>query len=181
MQFWKMMEDFQNQVVRTENLPHLLDEEFEKLPVRYRNIRWVTWGLVALGVLFLFTALVLVLREVEPEALDKKLLFFLSIFWVGAFGLWGLSEWFGFDRRGYLMRSRDLTYRSGWLFHSITTVPFNRIQHSEVTQGPVAKRFRICTLKLYTAGSSGANLQISGLDEDVANQMRKILEERNEV
>ena len=140
-----MMEEFENNVLRTEHLPQIHAEEFEKLPLRYRNL------------------------FVAPTAL-----------WVIVFGMWGLSEWFGFDRRGYLTRSRDLSYRAGWLFHSITTVPFNRIQHSEVTQGPVAKRFKICTLKLYTAGSSGANLQIPGLDEDVAKQLRQLIEERNE-
>jgi membrane protein YdbS with pleckstrin-like domain len=175
-----MMEEFENNVLRTEHLPQIHSEEFEKLPIRYRNIRWATCGLVALGVLLIFVALMVAGSILEPEAMDLKLFVFPTILWVIGFGAWGLSEWFGFDRRGYLTRSRDLSYRAGWLFHSITTVPFNRIQHSEVTQGPVAKRFKICTLKLYTAGSSGANLQITGLDEDVAKQLRQLIEERNE-
>lgn len=174
------MDKFENQVLRTEDLPHIHEEVFEKLPVRYRNIRWVTCGLAAVVVLLLFTTLILVFRAVEPAEIDLQLILFVGLLYVAVFGMWGLSEWFGFDRRGYLTRSRDLSYRSGWLFHTITTVPFNRIQHSEVTQGPIAKRYKICTLKLYTAGSSGANLQISGLDEDIANQIREILEERNE-
>ena len=175
-----MNDDFENNVLRTEHLPQIHIEEFEKLPIRYRNIRWATCGFVALVVLLIFAALMVAGSVLEPEAMDFKLFVFPTILWMCVFGAWGLSEWFGFDRRGYLTRSRDLSYRSGWLFHSITTVPFNRIQHSEVTQGPVAKRFKVCTLKLYTAGSSGANLQIGGLDEDVAKQLRQMIEERNE-
>ena len=175
-----MMDPFENQVLRTEDLPHIHEETFEKLPERYRNIRWITCGLTALVVLLLFVALISVFSVWEPEAIDGRLILFMGVLWTIVFGFWGMTEWFGFDRRGYLTRSRDLSYRSGWLFHTLTTVPFNRIQHSEVTQGPIAKRYKICTLKLYTAGSSGANLQISGLDEEIANQIREILEDRNE-
>ena len=175
-----MMEEFENNVLRTDHLPQVHAEEFEKLPLRYRNIRWATCGLVALLVLSIFVALMVGVSVFEPETMDLNLLVAPTALWVIVFGMWGLSEWFGFDRRGYLTRSRDLSYRAGWLFHSITTVPFNRIQHSEVTQGPVAKRFKICTLKLYTAGSSGANLQIPGLDEEVAKQLRQLIEDCNE-
>tara|TARA_B110000285_G_scaffold55076_1_gene62706 strand:+ start:765 stop:1295 length:531 start_codon:yes stop_codon:yes gene_type:complete len=175
-----MMEDFENKVLRTEHLPHIHDEEFEKLPVRYRNIRWAIFALVAFVSLSLLVGLLISWRMIEPESFAWNVFLIPAALWAVLFGIWALSEWFGFDRRGYLTRERDLSYRSGWLFHSLTVVPFNRIQHSEVSQGPVAKRFRICTLKLYTAGSSGANLQITGLDEDVANQLRQIIDERNE-
>ncbi|MDA0304306.1 MAG: PH domain-containing protein [Bacteroidetes bacterium] len=175
-----MIEEFENRVLQTEQLPHVLEEEFEKLPRRYRNIRWATCALVALGSLMLFAGLMMAWSIFQPEAFELNFATGPAILWLVFFGTWGLSEWFGFDRRGYLLRDRDLSYRSGWLFHSLTVVPFNRIQHSEVAQGPVAKRFRICTLKLYTAGSSGANLQITGLDEETANQMRQIIDERNE-
>ena len=58
------------------------------------------------------------------------------------------------------------------------TVPFNRIQHSEIAQGPVARAFQVCTLKLYTAGNSGANLRVPGMDVERAKRLRQQLDER---
>jgi len=80
--------------------------------------------------------------------------------------------------RGVLLRERDLTFRSGFWVRETVTVPFNRIQHSEVSQGPLARAFGVCTLKLYTAGSSGANLRVPGLDFERAQELRAYLDER---
>ena len=79
-------------------------------------------------------------------------------------GIWAMEELRGFPIRGVLVRDHDLTFRSGYWVREMVTVPFNRIQHSEVSQGPLARAFGVCTLKLYTAGSSGANLRVPGLD-----------------
>ena len=91
-----MMEEFENNVLRTEHLPQIHSEEFEKLPIRYRNIRWATCGLVALGVLLIFVALMVGVSVFEPETMDLNLLVVPTALWLIVFGMWGLSEWFGF-------------------------------------------------------------------------------------
>jgi len=93
-------------------------------------------------------------------------------------GIWAMEELRGFPIRGVLVRDHDLTFRSGYWVREMVTVPFNRIQHSEVSQGPLARAFGVCTLKLYTAGSSGANLRVPGLDFARAQQLRAFLDER---
>ena len=58
----------------------------------------------------------------------------------------------------------------------MTAVPFSRIQHSEIQQGPLGRWLGHCTLKLYTAGASGANLEIPGLSMATARNIRRMLE-----
>ena len=50
--------------------------------------------------------------------------------WSIFLGLWGVSEFHGFQMRGYAMRERDLSYRAGFFFHAYTTVPFKHIIHT---------------------------------------------------
>jgi hypothetical protein len=52
--------------------------------------------------------------------------------------------------------------RGVW-WRSETFVPRTRIQHTEVNQGPLARRYGIATLKLFTAGTQHAEVEIDGL------------------
>lgn len=84
----------------------------------------------------------------------------------------------GFPKRGYILRERDITYSKGWLFHSVTTIPFNRIQHSDVSQGPIERKFKLSTLKIYTAGGSSSDLSIPGLEAGEAQILREFISKK---
>ncbi len=75
-------------------------------------------------------------------------------------------------KKGYALRDRDIVYRSGVLWRSVTAVPFNRVQHVETASTPLDRRFGLATLQLYTAGSSGGDLVIHGLPAAAAERMR---------
>ncbi len=75
-------------------------------------------------------------------------------------------------RRGYVVRDRDIVFKSGVLWRSVTAVPFNRIQHVETSHTPLDRYFDVATLQLFTAGGSGGDLAIAGLDTDVAERLR---------
>jgi len=90
--------------------------------------------------------------------------------------LWGLEERMGWPLRGFLVRQQDVVYRSGWWTTQVVAVPFSRIQHSEIQQGPLGKWLGFCSLKLFTAGASGANLNIPGLPPETARNIRQLLE-----
>jgi membrane protein YdbS with pleckstrin-like domain len=91
------------------------------------------------------------------------------------FGISMLGIHIGYRKRSYALRELDLTYRKGWLFYSITTIPFNRIQHTDVSQGPIERQFALCTLSIYTAGGSTSDLSIPGLEQDEAQQLRDFI------
>jgi hypothetical protein len=98
---------------------------------------------------------------------------------VGAGVAWTLSIvarmlWLqrGFARMQYALRNRDITYRRGLFSRSITSVPFNRVQHCEVNQGVVERTLDLASLKVYTAGGSSSDLSIPGLRLTRASQLK---------
>lgn len=76
---------------------------------------------------------------------------------------------------GYALREHDIAYKKGVIFHSVTTIPFDRIQHVETSRGPLDRRFGTSSLQLFTAGGSHGDLNIHGMDKDVAEHVRSFL------
>ena len=173
------MDPFENNKLEVEGLPQLGDQDFEMLPKRYFRLRMWTWGATSLiSILLICSAIAWLAMEREAGISDFPMVLWIAMAsWSIFLGLWGISEFHGFQMRGYAMRDRDLSYRAGFFFHAYTTVPFNRLQHSEISQGPVARLAKLCTLKIYTAGSSGANLSISGMDPVDAQRIRDYIDE----
>ena len=75
-------------------------------------------------------------------------------------------------KRGYAIRDKDIVFRFGVIFRSVTAVPFNRIQHVETSSGPLDRKFDIAALQIFTAGGSGGDLKIDGLSADIAERLR---------
>ena len=59
--------------------------------------------------------------------------------------------------------ARGLRYRHGVWWQSETFIPSARVQHTEVNQGPIARRFGLGTLKVFTAAVQLGALEIDGL------------------
>jgi len=81
-------------------------------------------------------------------------------------------------RKGYAIRAKDILYKSGVFWHTVTAVPFNRIQHVEKSSTPLERRFGIATLQLFTAGGTGGDLKIHGLSADTAEKLRFFILEK---
>ncbi|MDH3338473.1 MAG: PH domain-containing protein [Gammaproteobacteria bacterium] len=75
-------------------------------------------------------------------------------------------------RRGYVVRDKDIVFKSGVFWRSVTAVPFNRVQHVETSNTPLDRKFGLANLQIFTAGGSGGDLSISGLGADIAEQLR---------
>ncbi len=72
----------------------------------------------------------------------------------------------------YLLRPLDVHMRTGYWWRNTTSVAINRIQHLEITQGPVERALGLSTLVLYTAGGFQSDLKLPGLDTEVARQLK---------
>ncbi len=79
----------------------------------------------------------------------------------------------GVPRCGWVLREKDIVYRTGVLWRTVTAVPFNRIQHAETSSNPLDRRFGTAVLELFTAGGSGGDLRISGLPAATAERLRE--------
>ena len=81
-------------------------------------------------------------------------------------------------RKGYAMGADRLRVVRGWLFRSDTVVPFNRVQHIDVHEGPIQRYYSLATLTLHTAGTHGAAVALDGLHRDDALAMREAIRDR---
>ena len=75
--------------------------------------------------------------------------------------------------RGYSLAEERLRVVRGVLFHSDTVVPFGRVQHIDVDQGPLERGFGLATLTVHTAGSHNASVSLPGLSHENALAMRE--------
>jgi membrane protein YdbS with pleckstrin-like domain len=80
-----------------------------------------------------------------------------------------------YNARGYQISPDRLRVVRGLLFRSDTVVPFARVQHIDVDQGPLDRFFGIATLTLHTAGSHNASVSLPGLGEELAREMREAI------
>jgi len=77
-----------------------------------------------------------------------------------------------FSKRGYALRDHDVTYTKGLLVNKVITLPFIRIQHIEISRSFLARKLKLATLNIYSAGDSGEDLSIKGLPINVANNLK---------
>jgi membrane protein YdbS with pleckstrin-like domain len=73
------------------------------------------------------------------------------------------------------LTGRGFEHRHGVVWRTVTNVPLTRIQHTDVSQGPLQKRFGLATLTLHTAGTAAAELTVAGLSEGAAAAIRDYL------
>jgi hypothetical protein len=99
---------------------------------------------------------------------------FLILYSLLAIVATALLIWPGFSipRQGYVLRDKDILFRKGVIWRSVTAVPFNRIQHVESSNTPLDRKYDLATLQIFTAGGSSGDLKIEGLDKDVAENLR---------
>lgn len=76
---------------------------------------------------------------------------------------------------GYALRTHDIMYKSGVFWHSTTIIPYSRIQHVEISQGPIQSAFGIATLRIYTAGGTRSDLTIDGLERKKAGDIKEFV------
>jgi len=79
------------------------------------------------------------------------------------------------NARGYDMGADRLRVVRGILFRSDTVVPFGRVQHLDVAQGPIERYYGIATLTLHTAGTHNASVSLPGLAHATALAMRETI------
>jgi uncharacterized protein len=102
----------------------------------------------------------------------------LSLFYSGIFllalALVFLAKAY-FRRKKFKIAEKNISYQEGILYQKETLVPFARIQHIEIDEGPLERFFSIATLSIYTAGDSGRDLKISGLELMKAQEIKSFI------
>ena len=96
--------------------------------------------------------------------------------WLAAIGAltWHLYRWPAIDYRfaSYRLGADGLEIRRGVYWRTITNLPRTRVQHTDVSQGPLERRYGLGTLVVYTAGTQHSQVNLPGLDFDTARRIR---------
>ncbi len=74
-------------------------------------------------------------------------------------------------RLRYLVDEGGLRIRRGVFWRKVIWIPISRVQHTDVSQGPVQRSFGLATLTVHTAGTEGASISLAGLEHGIATRL----------
>lgn len=165
---------FHNVPIDLTQLPQVADVESQALQRRYLRQR-----LLSNSLLFtvLLVGLLVLMTQLGEGASGWELAGALGA-WALLFGVVQFMAVKGFRYKSYALREHDILYRSGWLWRTETVIPFNRVQHCEVSQGPIEKWLKLAELKVFTAGGQSADLSIPGISPEEAQQLKEYVIKR---
>ena len=75
----------------------------------------------------------------------------------------------------YRVDDQGIEIRAGVHWRVVINVPRSRVQHIDVSQGPVERRFGLGKLVIYTAGTDHAKVELEGLEHGRALAIRDFL------
>jgi uncharacterized protein len=87
---------------------------------------------------------------------------------------WWAHAWPALEYRhaAYTVDARGIEIRRGVLWRRVMNVPRSRVQHTDVSQGPLERAYGLGTLVIYTAGTDHARVELPGLDHATALRIR---------
>jgi len=157
---------FQNPEVALDALPHADDLDWQSLDPAFRRHRQLSSLLLMLGLAIPLALLTVLVDLPRVPAILLGTQWFIVL---AALLAWPIIA---LPKRGYVVRDKDILFRHGVIWRSVTAIPFNRIQHVETSSTPLDRKFGLATLQLFTAGGSGGDLKIDGLSARSAEQLR---------
>lgn len=122
------------------------------IAIVYLALQWtmmgmaLPWALTITGLMFVLIAWLVFRAHVYPR-------------------LW-------YRQASYELSETAIEIRTGVLFKNIMTVPRSRVQHTDVAQGPLMRRYGIATLVIHTAGTQHAKVELPGLAKERAERIR---------
>ncbi len=132
------------------------------------------------GAIFVSIVSGLMLIGVLTLALTSTLLFWLDAALLSAWLLvtaalgWHFHRWprLAYARAANRLDDDGIEIKRGVVWRSIIDVPRSRVQHTDVSQGPLERRFGLGSVVIYTAGSEHAQVQLGGIAYETAVAIR---------
>jgi membrane protein YdbS with pleckstrin-like domain len=135
-----------------------------------RAVGWITTGSVSLPLL---TVITIILLAASLPVWVKALLLLAWAAGTAVLG-WFLHRWPEVAHRhaSYKVDSQGIEIRKGVVWRLVINVPRSRVQHTDVSQGPLERTHGLGTLVIYTAGTDHAKVNLHGLDHGTALRIR---------
>ncbi len=136
-----------------------------------RTVGWIVTAAVSFG---LFIAGVSTL--IAASAWPVWALIAVVAIWLGVTVVlgWWLQKWpvIYYRYASYVVDTAGIEIRHGVVWRTVTNVPRSRVQHTDVSQGPLERRFGVSTLVIHTAGTDDSIVTQHGLAHDTALAIR---------
>ena len=166
--------DFINSQLSVAELPAIENISLQPIHPSYRKVLQAEWWITTVFLLLIAAALIYFIPStrtgiawivIGTSAVLLSLIHFVSI-----------ERSFPFI--AFAIREKDVILQRGWLIRSVKICPFNRIQNCSVQSGPLERKRQLASLVIYTAGSSGADIKIPGLQQEEADRLRYFILEK---
>jgi membrane protein YdbS with pleckstrin-like domain len=155
--------------------PALEPDDGELVDPRYVTLERLVGRLTALSI-GMATFVVLGIVALVADDMSVWLGVTLLAVWLAAMGLlgWHAERWpaLAYRHTRYRVDLDGIEIRRGVYWRSVTQVPRSRVQHTDVSQGPLERRYGLGTLVLYTAGTDHARVILPGLAHEDATALR---------
>src|SRR5579871_4726037 len=153
---------------QTTNGPHAIHPAIQKV--------WLFSNLISFTAIAIITSLIefSFLKAVEAPWHFPVV---MPLLWIGV-GIWSAAflkrQWKAWQ---YEVTDHEVILSWGIWNQTKRFVPRDRVQHVDITSGPIARKFGLAHLHLYVAGAHGAVGGIPGLTPEEADDLRKMLVE----
>ncbi len=165
------------EVLQTAASPSVADGISKKIDRRSveagRVVGWITTLLLTGLLSFLF--LLLYWTQRSPDWVYWSIGIGSSVIVIGAAAVAHLGPELRFQAMSYRVDSQGIEIRDGILWRRNIAIPRSRIQHTDVSQGPIERLFGLATLIIHTAGTHQASVGLVGLDRQTALRIRDYL------
>lgn len=145
---------------------HALDPQWISLQ---RLTGWITTVSVSLALLI--AVVVLLVLHIDTVWIGiagaAALLFISGLIWLAV--RWPVIR---YEHTSYRISDDGIEIKRGVIWQSVINVPRTRIQHTDVSQGPLERSHGLGTLVMHTGGTSNAEVSLGGLDYARALRIR---------
>ena len=156
-----------------DRLPSIADGIDHSLDPRFVSLGRLN-GAIGAGVLGVVSCFGMIAFWIASGWLAFGLL--LVPLWLVLAGLlaWHLQRWpaIAYRYASYRVDDLGIEIRRGVVWRSITNVPRSRVQHTDVSQGPLERKFGLGTLVIHTAGTTHSKVTLEGLEHETARRIR---------
>lgn len=148
-------------------------DEFQRLDLRQitvsRIVGFIVTGVISCGIL---VGLVVALFPIGFNWIwgmlaGAGLLFILFLLWISF--VWPVWE---HEKTSWRLGDNGLEIHRGVYWQHRISIPVARVQHADVTQGPLQRRYELGKLTIHTAGTQNASVELEGISHATAIALR---------
>ncbi|MDE5795041.1 MAG: PH domain-containing protein [Muribaculaceae bacterium] len=156
--------------INAEYITPIAQIEFEHLDEKYKKAQVI--GIFLTYIVLMGLCLLLLLADSIWWCISFEIALAIAL----AINLSIVSK--AYQIKGYALREYDITYRSGFIFTKITTIPYSRLQQVTIKQNPISKFCRLYTVEIVNGTQGLSSLNIPGFPESTAKQIKNLLTEK---